>query len=97
MNIVSIELIKAHCRIDSDIEDVLLELYAESAEETVLNYLNSSIESLYEKFGKIPNAIIQATLMLVEHSYTQRSPVSQTNLYTVPYTFDALVKPYMIL
>lgn len=101
MQIISIEYIKAHSRIDDirndEFENELLELYGESAEKTVLNLLNRSIESLYEEYGKIPAPIMHACLFLVDHSYSQRSPVTMNNLYTVPYTLDALIKPYMIL
>jgi hypothetical protein len=33
----------------------------------------------------------------VEVSYTQRAPITQQNMYTVPYAFDMMVKPYMKL
>ena len=72
-------------------------LFGDAAEETVLNYCNRSLESLYEEYGRIPAAITQGTLMLVANSYKNREPASVSNLYLVPYTFDALVKPYMIL
>ena len=97
MKFLTLDLIKRHSRIDFDIEDDLLTLYAESAEETVLNIVGRSVEELHEAYGGVPKPIVQAALMLVEHSYTQRGPVSQSNMYSVPYTFDALVKKYMKL
>lgn len=97
MKWMKIDYIKQHSRIDYDCEDALLELYAESAEATVLNYLNRSYEELIEAYGSVPQPVVQATLMLVDLSYTHRSPISQANLYVVPYTFDLLLKPYMIL
>jgi N-acetylglucosamine-6-phosphate deacetylase len=45
----------------------------------------------------VPAPLVHASLLLVELSYTQRAPVTQTNLYTVPYAFDMMVKPYMRL
>jgi hypothetical protein len=30
-------------------------------------------------------------------SYAQRTPASQQQLFTVPYSFDMLIKPYMRL
>ena len=99
MNILTLDQIKAQCRIDPEMtdEDQLLELYGAAAEETVLNYCNRSLESLYEEYGRIPAAITQGALMLVANSYKNREPASVANLYLVPYTFDALVKPFMIL
>lgn len=97
MKWLTIEMIKAHSRIDFECEDDLLMLYADSAEQTVLNICGRSYEEIVEKWGEFPVPLIQASLMLVDNSYTQRSPASAQNLYSVPYTFDVLVKPYMKL
>lgn len=107
---LNLETIKAHSRIDYKGEDDLLTVYANSAERTILQVCNRSFQSLKECKQKedeemgdghsdyvVPDPIVQATLMLVDLSYTQRSPVTSQNLYLVPYTFDLLVKPYMIL
>ena len=50
-----------------------------------------------DTYGEIPASIILASLQLVEVSYIHRSPITPTNMSLVPYTFDVLVKPYMIL
>lgn len=97
MKFLTLEYIKKHSRIDYDIEDGLLELYGASAEDTTLNMLNRSYENLIETYGEVPSAIMQAALMLVDVSYLQRSPISMQNMSVVAYTFDALIKPYMIL
>lgn len=97
MKILTIEEIKSHIRIDGNEEDSTLEMYGESAEQTVLNLLNRSEESLLEEYGEVPTPVKHAMLMLTAHSYDQRNPASERNLYTVPYTLDALIKPYMIL
>ncbi len=91
------EYIKAHSRIDYDCEDDLLELYADSAEETVLNMLGRTYENLIEECGEVPAPVKQAALMLVDLSYKERSPISPQQLYAVPYTVDVLIKPYMVL
>lgn len=101
MKWLTIEAIKKHSRIDYDCEDSLLEMYGESAEDTVLNIINRSYTEVVELYGTddrpIPAPLVHASLLLVELSYTQRAPVTQTNLYTVPYAFDMMVKPYMRL
>jgi uncharacterized phage protein (predicted DNA packaging) len=101
MKWLTIDAIKRHSRIDFDCEDSLLEMYGESAEETVLNIINRSYTELVETWGTpdrpVPAPLVHASLLLVELSYAQRAPVTQTNLYTVPYAFDMMVKPYMRL
>ena len=103
MKWLTIQYIKQHSRIDYDCEDALLELYGNSAEETVAQYLNRGdsvekcVESLKEQYGSVPASIIHAALMLVDVSYTYRSAINPSNLSMVPYSFDILVKPYMKL
>ena len=97
MKWLTIEWIKAHSRIDFDCEDDLLELYGESAEDTVLNVIARDYTDVIETYGEVPKPLFVASLMLVDVSYTQRSPISQQNMYAVPYAFDMMVKPYMKL
>ena len=97
MKFLTLEYIKQHSRIDYDAEDKLLPLYGEAAEETVLNWINRSYENVIETYGKVPEAVIQAALMIVVTSYQYRSPITPGNISVVPYTFDILVKPYMRL
>ncbi len=103
MKWLSIDFVKQHSRIDFDYEDPLLELYIDSAEETVAQCLNRGktvdemVADLTAVYGHMPAPIYHATLMLVELSYQYRSPVGPQNIYMVPYTFDMLVKPYMKL
>jgi uncharacterized phage protein (predicted DNA packaging) len=97
MKWLTLDYIKAHSRIDFNCEDDLLTLYGESAEETVLNIVDRTYDDIIAINGEIPAPLYHAALMLVEVAYTQRAPISQTNLYTVPYTFDMIIKPYMKL
>ena len=97
MKWLTLEWIKLHSRIDFDCEDDLLELYGEDAEQTILNLIRRSFDDLIETYGEVPKPLYVAALMMVEVSYTQRAPITQTNLYTVPYAFDTKVKPYMKL
>ena len=97
MRWVTLEYVKKHSRIDYSAEDELLDLYCQSAEETVLSIIGRTYDEVVEQYGEMPKALVQAGLMLVDVSYLQRSPVSVTSMYAVPYTFDMLVKPYMRL
>lgn len=105
MRWLTMKLIKAHLRIDGNEEDDYLELLGDSAEETVLNFINRSYEELIELYGvpdetgvkKVPSPIVEASLMLCLNSYENRGVASVQNLYTVPYGFDARVKPYVKL
>ena len=91
--------IKQQLRIEPDFneEDTLLESYGESAEATVLNYLNRSFINVMETYGKVPDPVVHASKMLVDLSYQYRSPINTNNMALVPYSFDLLLKPYMAL
>ena len=96
MKWLTIESIKKHTRIDYDCEDSLLELYGDAAEETVMNVIDRDYDEIIEKYGQVPAALIQASLIMVATSYQFHEAVSEQNLYPVP-AFDVLVKPYMKL
>lgn len=100
MKYLTIDQIKQQLRLDDqqafDERDIL-EQYGESAEDTIFNILNRTMEDVIEQYGNIPAALRHATLMLVDNAYKERSPITPQNMSTVPYAFDMLVKPYMHL
>ena len=97
MKWLTLEQIKRNSRIDGDYEDTLLVSYGESAEDTVLNYLNRPYQKLIETWGKVPEPVVQASLMLVDVWYQHRAPAEPVSMSLVPYSFEILIKPYMRL
>ena len=97
MKFLTINKIQQHLRLDCTCEAEILELYANAAEDTLLNYIGLTYAEVLTKYGSMPTPLVQAALMLVDTSYQYRSPVSPTHLSIVPYTFDILVKPYVKL
>lgn len=99
MKWLTLEQIKQQVRIEPGFteENSLLEMYGNSAENTVLQYLNRTYYDMVLSYGGIPDDVVHATLMLVDASYQHRSPASIQNMYYVLYGFDAKIKPYMRL
>ena len=103
MKWLNLEEIKQQLRIESDWtdEDALLVRYGNSAEAVVLNLTGRTYEELkaMNPTGEdaIPADLWEATVLLVELSYQQRSPLTSQNLSVVPYAFDMKIKPYMRL
>ena len=66
MKFLTLNYIKQHSRIDYDIEDELLELYGNAAENVLAQHLGRGktvdelVESLTEEYGEVPAAILQA-------------------------------------
>ena len=100
MKFITFEQIKQQLRLDkeqAEMEHDMLCDYGDSAEETVLNTLNTTMEDIIEQYGRVPKPIVHATLMLVDNAYKERSPVSPQNMSSVSYSFDLMLKPYMRL
>lgn len=103
MTFLTIDYIRAHSRLCCNLEEELLTLYAGGAEETLAGLLgrgdtvDEMVASLTEQYGKVPDAIKQAGLMLVDLGYMQRNPVSPQNYSVVPYAIDLLIKNFILL
>ena len=99
MKFLTLEQIKAQCRIEEDftMEDSKLTLYGDSAEQVIFNMCQRPYEDFIETYGAIPQDVVHAALLLVTASYEHNAAVSMQNLSMVPYGFDMLIKPYMRL
>ena len=103
MKFLTLQEIKHQCRVDFDYDDERLTAYGNTAEETVAQYLGrgktveAMMASLQEEYGQMPESIKTAALMLVAHWYHHNVPTTQGNLSIVPYAFDYILKPYVIL
>lgn len=98
MKFLTTDLIHKHLRLDGyPIEDDLLELYADSAEEFIFEITRRTYNDYIETYGEVPKQLVHAALLLVDNSYQQRSPVSAQALSVVPYGIDRMLKPYMKL
>ena len=103
MKWLTLEEIRQQLRIaeDSHDEDALLVRYGNSAEAVVLNMTGRTYEELkaMNPTGEdaIPADVWEATVMLVELSYQQRSPLTSQKLSIIPLAFDVKIKPYVRL
>ena len=95
MTIVTLKEIKDNSRIEGDAENKYLESLGETAEVTVLNLIERTQEDIEEEFGNVPAPIRHAILMYADHLYNHRGIVNPTALYNVPYSIDAMIKPYI--
>lgn len=99
MDIVALNIFKSQVRLESDfsLEDSYLEYLLNTAEEVVMNYINRSKDEYKDvTTGEyvFPKSIQHAVLVIAAHWYNQREAVSNTQMYEVPITLTALLKPY---
>ena len=97
--IITPEYARKHSRIDyNSAEDEIIEDYILSAEGVVLSDIDRTLEDCYEQFDERQWAMLKhAVLFLTDVGYEHRTPVSHGNMYIVPYTYEALIKPLMNL
>lgn len=97
MATVDTALLKKHVRADdfSD-DDSYLEHLLEAAEEYVCGATNRTQDELLDMGGgsQLPATLQQAVLLIAGHWYNQREAVSGAQMSEVPYTLQALIKPY---
>lgn len=97
MATVDLALLKQHVRADdfSDDDQYLAHLL-EAAEQYVTAATNRSGDELLELGDgeNLPAMLQQAVLLIAGHWYNQREAVSGVQMAEVPYTLQALIKPY---
>lgn len=97
MATVDIALLKMHVRADdfADDDDYLAHLL-DAAEQYVCTATNRETAELLEMGGgeHLPAALQQAVLLIAGHWYNQREAASGVQMAEVPYTLQALIKPY---
>lgn len=95
MSTVDIALLKQHVRADdfSD-DDVYLTHLLDAAEAYVCDATHRTPAELAQEDGALPATLQQAVLLIAGHWYNQREAVSGVQMAEVPYTLQALIKPY---
>lgn len=99
MEITNLSEIKSHLRIESDIEDSLLESYGDAAEAMVIRYLRRSVSELCASFGggQVPADIRLAVLLLVGHFVKNREASSTQQVISLPFGVSSLLSPFVRL
>lgn len=100
MKFITFDQIKAQLRLDdaqAELEQDLLEMYGESAEDAVLTIIRRPLRNVKQVYGHVPQKLIHATLLLVDEWYQHRTPAESVSLSPVPNAFDFMLKPMMRL
>ena len=94
---LSIDAIHAHCRIDFNCEDAELEQYGIAAEQAILDLTRRTFENFIDTYGRIPDPIFNASLLLVQSLYKNRDAEEQRDSKEIAFGFSFMVKNYMYL
>lgn len=86
MALVTLSEAKTHCRVTHNLEDSLIQMYMDAAEELIANYLNSE---------NVPQtaAIKGAALLIIQDMYENRGATGEKDFKQNP-AVDRLLFPY---
>ena len=94
---LSLDAIHAHCRIDFNCEDAELEQMGITAEQAILDLTRRTYENFIDTYGRIPDPIFNASLLLVQNLYNNRDAADTQKKEASLYGFDLLLKNYVVL
>lgn len=94
---LNLDAIHQHCRIDFVCEDAELEQYGIAAEQAILDLTRRTYENFIDTYGRIPDPIFNASLLLVQSLYKNRDAEEQRDSKEIAFGFQFLVKNYMCL
>ena len=94
---LSIDAIHQHCRIDFNSGDAEIEQMGIAAEQAILDLTRRTYENFIDTYGRIPDPIFNATLLLVQSLYKNRDAEEQRDSKEIAFGFSFMVKNYMVL
>lgn len=94
---LSADAIKTHSRIDFDCDVAELEQMGMTAEQAILDLTRRTYENFIDTYGRIPDPIFNASLLLVQNLYNNRDAADSQKKEASLYGFDLLLKNYMVL
>ena len=94
---LNIDAIHQHCRIDFNCEDAELEQMGIAAEQAILDLTRRTYENFIDTYGRIPDPIFNASLLLVQSLYNNRDAEEQRDSKEIAFGFSFMVKNYMYL
>jgi len=94
LQFLDLTLFKKHVKIEDNIQDDELTLYLASAEQEALNYMERTLESIYEDYGCIPADIILACYVHAATACKYREEVTSVTYHRLPWTWEAKLIKY---
>lgn len=94
---LNLDAIHQHCHIDFNCEDAELEQMGITAEQAILDLTRRTFENFIDTYGRIPDPIFNASLLLVQSLYKNRDAEEQRDSKEIAFGFSFMVKNYMVL
>lgn len=94
---LNIDAIHHRLRIDYNDDDADLKAMAMDAEQCILDLTRRTYENFIDVYGRIPDPIFTASLLLVGSAYKNREADGQYDMKEIAFGFSFRVKNYMVL
>lgn len=104
MSYVTLDQAKAHCNVEGDVTNEMLQLYIDAAEAHVSNYLDRSLDSLLLPVeapaepdpATFPKPVLYAILLYVADAVEQRATQIVGTINSELPTAQRLLQPYRL-
>lgn len=96
---VTPEIARAHCNAEADVPADLLQLYIDSSERTVAEYLAQPLEDLLQTDGdntSLPADVKHAILLYVANAVANRETIIVGTIFAELPTATRLLQPYRV-
>ena len=94
---LNLNAIHERLRIDYNNDDADLKAMAMDAEQCILDLTRRTYENFIDVYGRIPDPIFTASLLLVGSAYKNREADGQYDMKEIAFGFSFRVKNYMVL
>ena len=94
---LNLKAIHDRLRIDCNDGDADLKAMAMDAEQCILDLTRRTYENFIDVYGRIPDPIFTASLLLVGSAYKNREADNQYDMKEIAFGFSFRVKNYMVL
>ena len=94
---LNLDAIHQHSRLDFNCEDAELLQMGIAAEQAILDLTRRTYANFIDTYGRIPDPIFNASLLLVQSLYKNRDAEDQRDSKEIAFGFSFLVKNYMYL
>ena len=94
---LNLDAIHQHSRLDFNCEDAELLQMGMAAEQAILDLTRRTYANFIDTYGRIPDPIFNASLLLVQSLYKNRDAEDQRDSKEIAFGFSFMVKNYMYL
>ena len=94
---LTLDEILEHCRIDFAYDEEELKRDGQAAEQAILDLTRRTYNNFIDTYGRIPQPIVNASLLLTQSLYKNRDAEEQRDSKEIAFGFSFMVKNYMVL